>query len=313
MIMGIFQKYVVRMLIFVSFLIFFSIYFFSKIQLFFNTNITLNSSIVIILILGIIFLFRQVLVLQPEIDWLNSFINKNRNLSTPSPNLLKPILQLIKTKPDNIIFSQIGAKTLLESIESRLIEQREISRYLIGLLIFLGLLGTFWGLLETIESVSETVENLDFSQESQKLFLLLKEGLEKPLSGMGTAFSSSLFGLGGSLILGFFDLQSSQAQNRFYNEVEEKLAHYTKVSSLSTENIKSDFAPAYIESLIENTAENLKMTTKEIEQQNINQQKIVNSLIEMNQFLDQNINTNKEIKEELKVLSKTISNTLKEK
>ena len=313
MIMGIFQKYVVRMLIFVSFLIFFSIYFFSKIQLFFNTNITLNSSIVIILILGIIFLFRQVLVLQPEIDWLNSFINKNRNLSTPSPNLLKPILQLIKTKPDNIIFSQIGAKTLLESIESRLIEQREISRYLIGLLIFLGLLGTFWGLLETIESVSETVENLDFSQESQKLFLLLKEGLEKPLSGMGTAFSSSLFGLGGSLILGFFDLQSSQAQNRFYNEVEEKLAHYTKVSSLSTENIKSDFAPAYIESLIENTAENLKMTTKEIEQQNINQQKIVNSLIQMNQFLDQNINTNKEIKEELKVLSKTISNTLKEK
>jgi len=313
LIMGIFQKYVVRMLIFVSFVIFFSIYFFNKIQLFFNTNITLNSSIVIILILGIIFLFRQVLVLQPEIDWLNSFINKKRNLSTPPPNFLKPLLQLIKTQPDKIIFSQVGAKTLLESIESRLIEQREISRYLIGLLIFLGLLGTFWGLLETIESVSETIENLDFSQESQKLFLLLKEGLEKPLSGMGTAFSSSLFGLGGSLILGFFDLQSSQAQNRFYNEIEEKLASYTKISSFSTENINSDFAPAYIESLIENTAENLKMTTKEIEQQNINQQKIVNSLIEMNQFLDQNINTNKEIKEELKVLSKTISNTLKEK
>ena len=282
-------------------------------KLFFNTNITLNSSIIIILIVGIIFLFRQVLVLQPEIDWLNSFINKKRNLSTKPPNLLKPILQLIKTKPDNIIFSQVGAKTLLESIESRLIEQREISRYLIGLLIFLGLLGTFWGLLETIESVSETIANLDFSQESQKLFLLLKEGLEKPLSGMGTAFSSSLFGLGGSLVLGFFDLQSSQAQNRFYNEVEEKLAIYTKVSSISTENTKSDFAPAYIESLIENTTENLKMTTKEIEQQNINQQRIVKSLIEMNQFLDQNINTNKEIKEELKVLSKTISNTLKEK
>ena len=175
----------------------------------------------------------------------------------------------------------------------------------------MGLLGTFWGLLETIQSVSQTIKSLDFSSESQKLFLLLKEGLEKPLSGMGTAFSSSLFGLGGSLILGFYDLQAGQAQNRFYNEVEEKLANYTKISSVSTENIKTDFAPTYIESLIENTTENLKMTTKEIEKQNINQQNIVKSLIEINHFLDQNISTNKEIKEELKVLSKTISNTLK--
>ena len=147
-----------------------------KIQSFFYTNVTLNSTIVFILILGIILLFRQVFILQPEIDWLNSFVNKRSNLSIKSPNLLKPISQLIK-KPEKIIFSQIGAKTILESIESRLIEQREISRYLIGLLIFLGLLGTFWGLLETIQSVSLTIKSLDFSSESQKLFLLLKEGL----------------------------------------------------------------------------------------------------------------------------------------
>ena len=149
------------------------------------------------------------------------------------------------------------------------------------------------GLLETIQSVSLTIKSLDFSSESQKLFLLLKEGLEKPLSGMGTAFSSSLFGLGGSLILGFYDLQAGQAQNRFYNEVEENLQITQKSRLYQQKNIKTDFAPTYIESLIENTTENLKMTTKEIEKQNINQQNIVKSLIEINHFLDQNIQIKK--------------------
>ena len=118
-------------------------------------------------------------------------------------------------------------KSIMESLDGRLTESREISRYLIGLTIFLGLLGTFWGLLETINSVGITVSSLNFSEDTQRLFKVLKQGLEEPLSGMGTAFSSSLFGLGGSLILGFLDLQSGQAQNRFYNEVEEKLSQHT--------------------------------------------------------------------------------------
>lgn len=299
------------MVAFLVAIIFFLIYFSDKIQIFFLTNITLNGFITLILSIGIIFLIRQVIILEPELIWLNSFISKNSRISLKPPKLLKPIAQLIKKKPEKIFLTQSSAKTLLESIELKLVEQKEISRYLIGLLIFLGLLGTFWGLLETIQSVSGTLKNLDFSQESQSLFILLKESLEKPLSGMGTAFSSSLFGLGGSLILGFLDLQSSQAQNRFYNEVEEKLAIYTKVNFNSAENIKTDYAPAYIESLIENTTENLKMTKKEIEMQNLNQQKIAKSLVEMNQCLDANISINKEIKDELKVLSKTISNTLK--
>ena len=159
--------------------------------------------------------------------------------------------------------------------------------------------------------MSTTITNLNFSQESEKLFSLLKEGLEKPLGGMGTAFSSSLFGLGGSLILGFFDLQCGQAQNRFYNEIEEKLALFTKVSSGKVQGIQSDFAPAYIESLIESTTENLKKSSKGIEQQNANQEEIMKSLLEMNQFLQNNINTNKEVVDELKILSKTIANTLK--
>lgn len=307
--MKIFDKYILRMFGFLILILFFCIYSYNDILNFFSTNHVLNSLIIFIIAFGVIFLFRQVLILKPEIEWLNIFISKEKK-SAKTPVLLKPMSELMKTQTGKLILSQVGAKTILESLESRLIEQREISRYLIGICIFLGLLGTFWGLLETIKSVSNTVTELDFSQESDKLFLLLKSSLQNPLSGMGTAFSSSLFGLSGSLILGFFDLQSNQAQNRFYNEVEEKLAIYTKISSADPEGFKTDFSPAYIESLIEITTENLKKSTSGIEKQNISQEKILNSLLEMNQFLNSNIEASKQIRDELKILSKTISNTL---
>ena len=203
-------------------------------------------------------------------------------------------------------------KTVMESLEGRLIESREISRYMIGVTIFLGLLGTFWGLLETINSVSITVKGLDFSENTQKLFQVLKQGLEQPLSGMGTAFSSSLFGLGGSLILGFLDLQSNQAQNRFYNEVEEKLSERTKFSLMNMdESDKKNLAPAYIESLIEVTTENLKKSTAVIEKQNLHQESISKSINEINRIISENTNLNRDIKEEIKVLSKTIANVSK--
>ena len=309
--MKIFEKYLIRMISFLILLTLFSFLYFEKINIFFSTNTILNTVIIIILFFGIIFLFRQIFMFIPEIKWINSLIDNKKKISTRPPLLLKPLSELLKKQTGKLSLSQVGAKTILESLEVRLIEKRELSRYLIGLLIFLGLLGTFWGLLETIQSVSETVASLDFSQESDELFILLKDGLQKPLSGMGTAFSSSLFGLGGSLILGFFDLQAAQSQNRFYNEIEEKLAIVTKISSTTNEQVQSDFAPAYIESLIENTTENLKKSTSSIEQQNINQEKIMTTLSEMNQYLNKNISVNREIKEELKVLSKTIANTLK--
>ena len=217
----------------------------------------------------------------------------------------------MESKTGALKLSQTDMRSILESIENRLLETRETSRYFIGLLIFLGLLGTFWGLLETINSVSITIKGLDFSQDTDRLFFLLKESLEKPLGGMGTAFSSSLFGLGGSLILGFLDLQSGQAQNRFYNMIEEKLASFTKLTPLSEKSIKSDFAPAYIESLIENTSENLKKSEAEIKQQNLNQQMIVKSLSEINQYLSNNQSVNNELKDEIKILSKTIANITK--
>ena len=232
--------------------------------------------------------------------------------SIRSPRLLKYLDTYINENTGKLIFSNSSMKVIMESLEGRIVESREISRYMIGLSIFLGLLGTFWGLLETINSVGNTVSSLDFSENTQKLFKVLKLGLEQPLSGMGTAFSSSLFGLSGSLILGFLDLQSNQAQNRFYNEVEEKLSERTKFSLLNLDqNDKKNLAPAYIESLIEVTTENLKKSTSVIDKQNDYQESISKSLYEVNSFLSENIALNKEIKDEIKVLSKTIANISK--
>merc|ERR1711991_839702 len=218
----------------------------------------------------------------------------------------------INENTGKLIFSNSSMKVIMESLEGRIVESREISKYMIGLSIFLGLLGTFWGLLETINSVGNTVSSLDFSENTQKLFKVLKLGLEQPLNGMGTAFSSSLFGLSGSLILGFLDLQSNQAQNRFYNEVEEKLSERTKFSLLNLDqDDKKNLAPAYIESLIEVTTENLKKSTSVIDKQNTHQESLAKSISEINNLISENIELNKNISEEIRVLSKTIANVKK--
>lgn len=313
--MKILSKFIIRMIAFLIIISVFFLYNLEKLNIFFNTNPTLNSVIIAVLVLGIILMFRQILVLAPEINWMESFMSDKKKPSKiiRTPRLLKPMSQIMRSQMGDIRLTQIGLTSIMESLQNRLFEMREISRYFIGLLVFLGLLGTFWGLLETINSVSSTVKNLDFSKDTDSLFFVLKDGLEKPLSGMGTAFSSSLFGLGGSLILGFLDLQSGQAQNRFFNEVEEKLANFTKISNSTSDSIKNDFAPAYIESLIESTTENLKKSTSSIEQQQLNQDMIVKSLSEINQFLNTNINTNKIVADEIKILSKTIANIKRDK
>ena len=262
--MKIVGKYLIRIILLLSLVSSLLFFHFEKLKSFFLTNQTLNSIILAVLAIGIIFILKQLFNLSNELNWLNNVTKQSSTtrLSTRSPRLLKYLDNYIKEHSGNLIFSQSSMKTVMESLEGRLIESREISRYMIGLTIFLGLLGTFWGLLETINSVSTTVSSLDFSENTQKLFKVLKEGLEKPLGGMGTAFSSSLFGLGGSLILGFLDLQSNQAQNRFYNEIEEKLAERTKFSLMNMDNNeKKNLAPAYIESLIEVTTENLKKSS----------------------------------------------------
>ena len=312
--MKIVGKYILRIFLFLVLISSLLYLYIEKLKDFYLTNQTLNSIIIFVIIVGIIYIFRQTLLLKNEYNWLTKSINSQQpsKLSVKSPTLLKYLDTFLKEHSGKFIFSQSAMKSIMESLDGRLTESREISKYLIGLTVFLGLLGTFWGLLETINSVGVTVSGLNFSEDTQKLFKVLKQGLEEPLSGMGTAFSSSLFGLGGSLILGFLDLQSSQAQNRFYNEVEEKLSQHTKFTLLNMdENDKKNLGPAYIESLIEVTTENLKKSTSVIDKQNDYQESISKSLYEVNNFLSENIALNKEIKDEIKVLSKTIANISK--
>ncbi|WP_296896104.1 flagellar motor protein MotA [Thiohalocapsa sp.] len=198
----------------------------------FMANPALNGLILGVLLLGIFYSLQQVLRLYPEIRWVNSFRISDPGLATERPPvMLAPMATMFRRRQGQAQVSPVVMRSILDSIGSRLDESRETTRYLVGLLIFLGLLGTFWGLLQTIQSVGTTISSLNTTTaETALIFEELKSGLQAPLSGMGTAFSSSLFGLAGSLILGFLDLQASQAQNRFYNELEEWLSGITEMA-----------------------------------------------------------------------------------
>ena len=233
---------------------------------FFLANIALNGLIVGILLLGIIYNFRQVSRLYPEVAWIEEFRRSlDKDGSHPSvqkpvsnPQLLAPMAAMISNR-NSLSLSAMSLRSLLDGIGARLDESRDLSRYTIGLLIFLGLLGTFWGLLETVGSISDVIGGLSVeSGDSAAVFSSLKQGLKTPLSGMATAFSSSLFGLAGSLVLGFLDLQAAQAQNRFYNDLEEWLSSVTRLSSGAIGGDGEQGVPAYVQALLEQTAESLE-------------------------------------------------------
>lgn len=191
----------------------------------FWANPSLNGLILLVLFLGIVFAFAQVGRLFREIRWVNSRIEPDDSRPVPAePILLAPMAALLGDKIGRIGISTLTLRSVLDSTGGRLDESRELSRYLTGLLVFLGLLGTFWGLIETVSSIGIVIEKLPSTGENTALFDELKRSLAAPLGGMGIAFSSSLFGLAGSLTLGFLDLQAGQAQSRFFYEVEEWLS-----------------------------------------------------------------------------------------
>jgi hypothetical protein len=233
----------------------------------FFANPLLNGMILGVLLLGVVYIFRQVFMLHPEIAWIEKFRQESSGrLIFPGalsqerpPRLLAPMATMLGEKAGRLSLSTLSMRTLLDGIHSRIEESHEISRYLIGLLIFLGLLGTFWGLLETVNAVGDVIGSLSVgSGDPSSLFEELKTGLETPLSGMGTAFSSSLFGLAGSLVLGFLELQAGQAHNRFLNDLEEWLSGVTKLSSGGPSMDGDQSVPAYIQALLEQTAESLE-------------------------------------------------------
>jgi len=195
----------------------------------FLANPFLNGVIVFVFVVGVLFAFRQVLRLYPEIRWVNAFRIADPGLaSAHRPVLLAPMATMLRDRTGTLSLSTASMRSIMDSIGSRLDEARDTGRYLVGLLV---LLGTFWGLLETITSVGRTISTLDTrAAESALIFEELKSGLAAPLKGMGTAFASSLLGLSGSLVLGFLELQAGQAHNRFYNELEEWLSGITELT-----------------------------------------------------------------------------------
>jgi hypothetical protein len=218
--------FLVRMLVFLVLCSLLLVVLYKQIMAAFMANPGLNALIIAVLLIGTILSFRQVIRLYPEVAWVNNFRIADPGLAIDRrPVLLAPMAAILgRERTGRMSISQQTMRHLLDSIATRLDEARDISRYMTGLLVFLGLLGTFWGLIETVGSVSHIIDGLKVGGEAGALFDTLKEGLAAPLSGMGISFSSSLFGLAGSLILGFLDLQSSQAQNRFYTDLEDWLA-----------------------------------------------------------------------------------------
>lgn len=215
-----------RMLVFLVLCALVMVVLYKQIVVAFFANPGLNALIGLVLLIGTILAFRQVIRLYPEVAWVNNFRIADPGLAIERrPTLLAPMAAILGgERTGRMTISQQTMRHLLDSIATRLDEARDISRYMTGLLVFLGLLGTFWGLIETVGSVGKVIDGLKVGGDAGALFDTLKEGLAAPLGGMGISFSSSLFGLAGSLILGFLDLQSSQAQNRFYTDLEDWLA-----------------------------------------------------------------------------------------
>jgi hypothetical protein len=256
------QHYLTRMAAFVVFVALIAALIAPALYHFFMGNPAVNGVILGILLAGIIYIFWQVALLNPEVRWLEAFRRNQASLSREDmPPMLAPMATMLADRRGGrISLSAMSLRTLLDGIGARLDERREASRYLIGLLVFLGLLGTFYGLLETVQSVGGVIGSLSVGAgDVGRAFGELKNNLAAPLGGMSTAFSASLFGLAGSLVLGFLDLQAGLAQSRFYHDLEEYLSSYTRLSGGGPVGGDGDVAvPAFIQALLEQTADSLE-------------------------------------------------------
>lgn len=253
----------------------------------FMANIEFNSVILFVLAIGIAVNLRQVWRLQREVLWIESFHQADPDRpQLIRPVLLSPMAQMLSSRErGRLNLTPASMRTILDGVQIRLEEQRDLSRYLIGLLIFLGLLGTFWGLLVTIRSVGEIIGGMSGGADAVAMFEALKIKLDEPLSGMATAFSTSLFGLAGSLVVGFLDLQSGHAQNRFYNELEEWLSNITRLPSGMAGDGEGS-VPAYVQALLEQTAESLDRMQRSIGESERERRATVDQLSELSHQLN---------------------------
>jgi hypothetical protein len=222
------QIFLLSMMVFLAIVAFIAAILYRQISHAFVSNPGLNGLILGVLGIGILLAFIQVIRLFREVRWVNSF---RAGAESGEPVLLAPMKALL-SRSSSMALTTSSMRSMLDSIANRLDEARDITRYLTGLLVFLGLLGTFWGLLGTIGSIGQTIQALDpGTGDVGDVLESLKAGLAAPLAGMATAFSASLFGLSGSLVVGFLDLQAGRAQTRFYTELENWLSTVTDLSS----------------------------------------------------------------------------------
>ncbi|MBL1430351.1 MAG: hypothetical protein COA60_002340 [Robiginitomaculum sp.] len=221
----------------------------------FGANIAINGLIALVFVVAVLYCFRQVLSVSPAVRWVRK-LTRSRNFNDmPSPpGLIAPMAVLLAETPGNIRLASGSSNSILDAVSARMDEAGQITRYLGRLLIFLGLLGTFWGLLQTVSSVGDAVSALSNASGTEEDMRKLMAALQEPIKGMGTAFSSSLFGLSGSLVIGFLDLQAGQAQNRFFQEVEDWIHSISRVSTAIGADPGS---PAYVSVLLEQSAENI--------------------------------------------------------
>jgi len=258
--------YLLRMVVFLVLVALLAVLLYRQILSAFLSNPGLNGVILAALLVGIIMALRQVVRLFPEVRWVNTFRLADPGITVNrSPVLLAPMAALLGNRVGRMGISQTTMRSILESIGTRLDESRDVARYLTGLLVFLGLLGTFWGLLETIGSIGQVITTLEVGGDSGRIFEDLKSGLAAPLGGMGIAFSSSLFGLAGSLILGFLDLQAGQAQNRFYTDLEDWLSTTVRdlhVSDAAAGDRPSEFLPSALVDEFAATIDRFERTLK---------------------------------------------------
>ena len=306
------NTYAFRMIFFLILVGLLAWFLFEPLKKAFDGNQALNGVILGTFFVGIIFSFRQTLLLSKEANWLK-FIKRTDTLlpanlvAKTKPVLLAPVAAVLtEDRTENPSLSANSLSTILGGVSSRLDENREILRYMIGLLVFLGLLGTFWGLLQTISSVSSVINTLDTpsSDSNENIFNKILNGLNAPMDGMSTAFSSSLFGLGSSLILGFLDLQVGQANNRFFNELEDWLS---QMAIFTTSNEGGNIG------LGESALENLAIVSKRAVKNENDSIRIAERLNELNLALNrliEKLDEEKNLRDSLNELNVNVKNIL---
>jgi hypothetical protein len=286
-------RYLIRMIVFLILVYGLAAFISPALIPFYMANPVVNSVIAVVEIFGVIWNLRQVLRLQPEVTWVERFKRARGSIEQMAPpKLLSPMARMLAGRGEGrFTISVQSMRTLLDGIASRLDESRELSRYVTGVMIFLGLLGTFWGLLKTVSSVAAVIHGMSLAGgDVNAMFDQLKSGLAGPLAGMGTAFSSSMFGLSGALILGFLDLTAGQAMNRFFNELEEWLAGLTRLSSGVLGGEGETAVPVYVQALLEQAAENMEALQRVLtrtEDGRVQSNQLIQSLTErMNGLVD---------------------------